>query len=350
MTFERNYSLSRICRRILLLAILFPGCELREVELPTAGTTNTSTISNSPSAASGLSVPTAVSPAPGSAVAEGQPVLVVSNVTSTDGNIPTYAFTVATDSGFTAVVTRADNVPQGSNGQTSWRVSETLEPRRYFWQAQARVGDKYGPLSAVADFTVQSSPGQGGVLVSDPLTNRSSLGQVNGGEFTPQGWRINTKDDFIRYDVPPITSGYVEWDNIGLAPQNHYHDNYMLFGMWDPTLGHFRDNPFRVNIQKLDTNHNPPYVRLRWIANGEQHNGGHNFLNWDPAQTYHWRIEWGPIAGVRTARVLLNGQPIISMQYSRVYRPQTHWIELGIAARHESIVGAVYANVVIGSR
>ena len=187
-------------------------------------------------------------------------------------------------------------------------------------------------------------------MVNDPLTNRASIGQVSGGRFTPQGWQVTTKHDSIRYEVPTLTRGYVEWDNIGLAPVNDHPDNHMLFGMWDPTQGNYRTNPYRVHIQKLDGSHNPPYVRLRWIASGEQHDAGYNFRSWNNSSTYHWRIEWGPEAGINTARVLLNSQPIIQVHYGKVYRPQTHWIELGIAERHESIVGAIYANVVIGAR
>jgi hypothetical protein len=176
------------------------------------------------------------------------------------------------------------------------------------------------------------------------------MGQVNGGMFTRYGWQMMSKHDFIRYQVPPIESGYVEWTNVNLSPRNSSADTYILFGMWDPSLGDYRDNPFRVHIQKLDDNHNRPYVRLRWIANGEQHDKGFNFMDWDPRSVYEWRIDWGPGGGRNAVRVYLNGQLIIEVRYTEYYRPQTHWIELGVAERHESCVGAIFSNFRVGTR
>jgi hypothetical protein len=33
-----------------------------------------------------------------------------------------------------------------------------------------------------------------------------------------------------------------------------------------------------------------------------------------------------------------------------IYRPSTHWIELGVKDRKESIIGVIYSNVKIGPR
>ena len=122
-----------------------------------------------------------------------------------------------------------------------------------------------------------------------------STGEVRGGSFTNGGWLVNAPGNFIRYEVPPMARGWVEFDTSGLRPENPAHNQFMLFGMWDPTAGPFRSNPFRVNIQKLHPNpHNPPYLRVRWIANGEQRDDGTNFFDWNPSRTYRWRLEWGP--------------------------------------------------------
>jgi hypothetical protein len=176
------------------------------------------------------------------------------------------------------------------------------------------------------------------------------VGDVNGGRFVREGWQVTTKHDFIRYEVPSIESGYVEWSNTGLNPRNLSPDNYVLFGMWDPSRGAYRTNPFRVTIQKLDDSHNPPYVRLRWIVNGEQHDAGYNYSNWAPNRRYQWRIVWGRDGGRNAARVYLNGQQIIEIGYTNAYRPEVHLIELGVAQRHESVVGAVYSNFRVGAR
>jgi hypothetical protein len=150
--------------------------------------------------------------------------------------------------------------------------------------------------------------------------------------------------------VPSVENGYVEWSNTGFNPRNPADDNYILFGMWDPSRGAYRANPFRAHIQKLDDSHNPPYVRLRWIANGEQHDKGYDFTNWEPNRVYRWRIDWRPEGARNAARVYLNGQQIIDVRYTNAYRPEIHWIELGVAERHESIVGVVYSNFRVGAR
>ena len=214
--------------------------------------------------------------------------------------------------------------------------------------------------SSVATFTVRSpgaapgpgpgpSPGPQGLVLSDPLAT-GSLGQVGGGQFTGFGWQVTRVTDFIRYEVPPIESGYAEWENTGLRRTNLSIDAYVLFGMWDPSRGAYRENPFRVHIQKLDERHNRPYIRLRWISQLEEHNVGHNFLDWDPARAYRWRLEWGPEGASHVARVFLDGQEIIAERYGPPYRPQVHYVELGVEERQESVIGAVYSNLRIGRR
>ena len=150
---------------------------------------------------------------------------------------------------------------------------------------------------------------------------------------------------------PPTSNGFVEWENLGLRRNNADAEAYMLFAMWDPGSGEFRANPFRVNIQKLDTQHNPPYVRLRFISDGDERNTGYNFLDWDPAQRYRWRVEWGPSTDRNEARVYVNDVEVMQVVYTPPYEPRTHWVELGVnESRNESCVGAVFSNVRIGRR
>ena len=77
----------------------------------------------------------------------------------------------------------------------------------------------------------------------DPLTNGRSVGEVHGGRFNSVGWMVTSRGDFIRYVVPTISSGFVEWENLGLHRTNPAPDLYTLFGMWDPSKGDYRDNP-----------------------------------------------------------------------------------------------------------
>jgi len=358
----------------LLVTVLSSSCGLNNPETPTGptvsqptaplpGTTGSSSggstsgttgsTGGTTGGSSALGAPAIVSPTSGSEVTESRPTLTVHNSTAPAGVAPVYSFQVASDSGFSQIVSQVQDVAEGSNRQTSWRVGAELDSRQYYWRARSQAGSTTSPYSN-ADFTVKASgSGTGqpaGLIVNDPLTSRSTAGIVNGGQFTSSGWRVTDMSDFIRYEVPSLSSGYVEWENRGLTAQNKASLGYMLFGMWDPSRGPYRENPYRVHLQKLDTQHNKPYIRLRWIANGEEHNVGHNFLDWNPQKTYHWRVEWGPSGGGNEVRVLLDGTAIITRRYDQSYRPKVHYVEFGIAERGESVIDAIYSNVRIGAK
>ena len=148
-----------------------------------------------------------------------------------------------------------------------------------------------------------------------------------------------------------MPDGYVEWQNLGLTPRGANDNSFMLLGMWDPTAGDYRANPFRVHVQKLWANpHNPPFIRLRWISQGRLEDVGANFTNWMPGQVYTWRLDWGPGGGANRARVFLDGIEIMQAQYNRTYAPRTHFIELGIGERGESVIDAIYRNFTIVRR
>jgi hypothetical protein len=292
-----------------------------------------------------LTAPTIVGPNSTTPVADNQPVLTVTNASASDGSTPTYTFQVASDSGFGNIAAQASGVAQGAS-QTSWEVAQPLANGTYFWRARADVSGVTGPFSAAAQVAILGVGGPGEVIVlQDALTNGSTISlERGGGTFTPEGWRVDDNDDFLRYEVDPISNGYVQWQNIGLTPQG-IGDSRMIFGMYDPSEGKFRENPFRVNLQhNWPPEHNPPWLRLRWISHDDQEDGGHNFNAWDPAQVYTWRIEWGPGIGTQVARVLLDGVELIRLPYGPTYDPTVHWIELGILERRESVIGLVYRN------
>lgn len=300
-----------------------------------------------------ISAPGIVSPNTQSPIFESQPTLTVTNATVSNGTTPTYTFQVATDSAFSSMIRNVSGIAQGS-GQTSWAVDPALGNGDYFWRARADAAGTSGGFSAVAQFVIIGGGTAAGetTVVFDPLTNGSTLATAQrGGTFTPQGWRIENTSDFLRYEIPTITNGYVQWQNRGLTPRGVTDDSHMLIGMFDPTAGGFRSNPFRVNVQKLWNNpHNPPFVRLRFISQGRIEDAGFNFTDWDPGQVYTWRLDWGPAAGANTARVYLDGIEIMQIRYSRTYQPNTHFVELGIEERNESVIDAVYSNLLIVTR
>ena len=81
----------------------------------------------------------------------------------------------------------------------------------------------------------------------------------------------------------------------------------------------------------------------------EQHDEGSNFLAWSPNRTYRFRLEWGPSGNGNRVRVYVDGGVEIDVGYNRTYRPDVHYLELGIAERGESVVGAKYSNFRVGN-
>lgn len=304
-----------------------------------------------------ISAPGIISPASGSLVSTSQPTLTVGNASVSDGSTPTYTFQVATDSGFSNIVAQTQGVSQGGDGQTSWQVSTPLGNGQHFWRARARASNTDGPFSATTDFEVFTAfiarEPREGVLVFDPLTNGSSVGNVGGGEFTEQGWKVIASSNFILYDLPTIENGSVEFDITGLDIRNPTRDARHLFIMWDPSVSSdFTSNPFRVSLQKLDgrSSINDQWLRLRFISQNRQIDASSSFRGWIPTKVHHIRFEWGREGDVLVARLFVDDDEKIFFQYRRPYIPALHRIELGAAVRAESPENAVYSNVRISTR
>jgi hypothetical protein len=69
------------------------------------------------------------------------------------------------------------------------------------------------------------------------------------GEFTPDGWRINNLDEYIRYEIPPDVERLSRMENLGLRRENADVEAYMLFAMWDPRAA-ISARIFRVNVAR----------------------------------------------------------------------------------------------------
>ena len=302
-----------------------------------------------------ITAPGIVSPANGSQVT-GQVTFTVSNVTvSGGGGTPTYTFQVAGDSGFADIIAQAAGIAQGGGGQTSWTAGSEVGGQ-IFWRARASVGATQSPFSAVGNFQFQGGPATGGstdqVLLFDPLMG-SSLGDVGGGEFTDEGWKVIASSNFIIYNMQTIETGFLEFDIKGLDIRNPTRDPRHLFFMWDPSLGsNMTSNRFRVSLQKLDgrSSINDRWLRLRFITQGRQTDVSSTFRGWTPERTYRIRLEWGREGGVNACRLFVDGVQKMFFQYGRPYIPALHRIELGAAGRAETPEGAIYSNVTIGTR
>lgn len=367
-------NIRRLFSTVVLLALPFSfSCKIEEDVLPTGTTVGSDAVSGdgtigfasgSNGTGSAVITPPIISdPLSGSTVSDPNPPLTVLNSARQSTEPATYLFQVASDANFTVLVAQSNQVPEGSDGSTSWVVDRDLPEGTHYWRARARTGTQDSDFSATAEFSVGTSASPSGpspapppapapaagTILSDPLLG-GTVGEVSGGQFTSRGWQVSSPGNYIRYEVPPMASGWVEFDISGLREINPSPDQFMLFGMWDPSAGPYRANPYRVHIQKLHPNpHNPPYLRLRWIANGEQHDEGSNFLAWNPSRTYRFRLEWGPSGSGNRVRVYVDGGLEIDVSYNRAYRPDVHFMELGIAERGESVVGATYSNLRVGN-
>lgn len=302
-----------------------------------------------------ITAPTPQSPNNGSTVQNLNPTLTVGNAAGATGL--RYRFDVATDSAFSNTIATTDNVAEGA-GSTSWTVTPTLTSGQFFWRARAAGAGVEGPFSSAANFDVEagfnSQSPVNGIYVSDPLTTGMSVGEVGGGEFRAGGWFARDANSYIRYEIPTTSNGFVEFQVTNLRNPNPRSNKRNLMIMWDPSRGDYTENPFRVHIAKLDTNIVTRWhMRLRFISNGQETNTGINFFDWNPQQIYTFRLEWGAFPAIvssQRARVLMDGREIMARNYDNLYRPSTHWVELGMAPRSESLEQALYSNVTIGVR
>jgi hypothetical protein len=304
-----------------------------------------------------LGAPTAQQPATGDAVQDLQPELVIGNATGGAGT-RTYRFDLALDSGFLQIALTESGVSEGLGGITRWRVTEPLEAdTKYYWRAAAVTSAGAGPDSAVSEFRIRepfkADRPTGSLVVFDPLTNGSSVGEVMGGSFVAGGWQPQSNTDCLRYQVPTLPEGRIEFTTTNLSTPNPVPGKRMLLSMWDPSKGDYRENPFRVHLQKLDkSTANFDDVRLRWISRGQEHNVGISFFDFEPQLVYEWRMEWGTFPGIRSqhVKVFLDGIEILNRNYDPVYHPNPHWIELGQCEREETLEGAIFSNIRIGSK
>ena len=302
-----------------------------------------------------ITAPTPQSPVGGTTVTSTTPTLTVGNASGASGL--RYTFQVSSDADFTSLVASAGGIAEGA-GSTSWVVTPTLGRGRFFWRARASADGMDGPFSAAADFEVESGFASDepvdDIYVFDPLTNGMSVGEVGGGEFRAGGWFTTDAKSFIRYRIPPTVNGFVEFDVTNLRNPNPRSEKRNLMIMWDPTAGDYTDNPFRVHIAKYDTKLVTRWhMRLRFIANGQETNTGVDFFDWDPNQIYHFRLEWGAfpeIVSTQRVQVLMDGRAVMVRNYDNLYKPSTHWVELGMAPRSETLEQALFSNVTIGVR
>jgi hypothetical protein len=344
----------------LFLAGLVVGCSDSSPTSPSSGgsrsSSSTSAASASTSADPSLGAPTPQLPENGEAVSDLQPVLQIGNASGGAGT-RTYSFELALDSAFQQLALAESGVTEGLGGITKWQATEPLEPEtKYYWRSRAVTSAGSGPYSTTSEFRVREAyinRDGGETIVFDPLNGGSSAGEVMGGIFVDGGWQPQSNADCLRYQVPTLSEGRIEFIVTNISTPNPVPGKRMLLSMWDPTKGDYTENPFRMHLQKLDkSTANFDDVRLRWISRGQEHNTGISFFDFEATEIYDWRIEWGTFPGIRAqhVKVFLQGIEILNRNYDPVYHPKTHWIELGNCQREETLEQAIFSNVRITTR
>jgi hypothetical protein len=196
------------------------------------------------------------------------------------------------------------------------------------------------------------------VVIDDPLTNQSTLGETLGGTFTAEGWKTTGFNDRIAYQVgEPITSGRATFEAKGWDRStdpwdpNQTHFWHSVFGMWD--------NSFEKYGLKAKFN---PYKCQLWVAShvdGERWKSGHVVLRlnvhavttgsdddpnaWEimSEHEYQWdKDEWNTnelVWGNGRMTWTINGIKAVDIDYSssgHEYVPNDHVIWLGRASDH----------------
>ena len=137
--------------------------------------------------------PAISSPADGSSLATQTPTLAVTNATDPDSDSLTYGFEIYSGS---TLVWSVAGVPENSSGTTAATLNTNLTDNTvYQWRARAFDGDRYGPWTNNASFTVHMpQTGISATIDFDPDTlNRTSNGTwVVAYIELPQGY--NAKD------------------------------------------------------------------------------------------------------------------------------------------------------------
>ena len=144
-----------------------------------------------------------------------------------------------------------------------------------------------------------------GVVLEDSLRG-SSTGTQSGGSFSPDGWRVTDKNDYILWHIPDdtMTWGAVEFSVRGLRSNDSRPegaDKNEIFHMYDWTYqsadtnyGGYRNNPYKHFIRK--TNVLDPArmdsLEIVWAITGSYVEPDTAILTWDPNVTYRFKETW----------------------------------------------------------
>jgi hypothetical protein len=327
-----------------------------------------------------LTAPAADAPATNTQLDTLRPTLTVRNGTSDTAGTRTYEFQISDNPDFTAVTSRAargyrvvvtrPGVPEGS-GTTSFTVDEDLQPTtKLYWRARMTQGTTTSDWSAGASFRTKLMGFNRAGELYDPLIHGATVGQVVGDvTFIPgRGVQLNAVSSHIKYLLPATVSvGEYSMDVEGLRA-NGPGDKAKVFGMQEGQSD-FITNDYRVDIQYRGTAGFPPNA-IQWrVIYGDADDLDVRYepdtqkrfdsvFHLNPATTYHWKFNWGPIINLRMSEGGVNGPVLYDYGMPAedgVYTPNPHYAYLGAPLGRSgnesaSIPGTIYRNVWLGSQ
>lgn len=209
----------------------------------------------------------------------------------------------------------------------------------------------------------------GTLEIDEPLTNGTASGDVHGGVFTENGWKTQTREDYIQYDIATCSYGKIEFDVVGLYASNEVFQNigynksgeeqedvhYTLFNMWDrddsnlwygqtmPSGVKQWHNPYKCSLHLFGYVQGDVYKwkHGRFRLNVSAYEGGyeddpHAFeveygpVDWQKDHVYHVELDWGQGA----MSYYIDGELQVKCDYSSFgeeYAPPDHSLRIGSA-------------------
>ena len=290
-------------------------------------------------------------PVPTSPIDGAKPSNATFNLVATDAR-PTFGSSVPLQYRFQILTPAGSVVPGGDSGPVngpSWTYSafNLTANATYNWRVRAEFDGAAGPWSRPAVFQAPDP-----ALVNDPLTNGTSVGIVGGGSFVPgRGWRADSVHDFIVYDIPTTPAASLEFDVIGVETDEPapYDKGLKFYSMGDGSLWDFmgfRNQHWKVSLEKKsgrwfpDESGKMESIFRLGLDDNRVKTGNRA---WHEAHTYHVKLVWG----YGNVKLWLDDELIADENYVGEYAPPNHRIALGCPSRAETLVDAIWSNVVI---
>ncbi len=192
------------------------------------------------------------------------------------------------------------------------------------------------------------------VILSESLTDGSTVGAVYDGTLTGVGLQLHGIDGFIRYAIPTTASGYIEFNASGfLQDELHGGSEFKaaVVTMWSGDDGYdYRTSGYIFEVRKFGYISGRPdasnAVTVRVKSNGIWEEGHFHVLSWDPGITYRIRVEWQ--AG--QAAVLRDDVVVATSAYVDPFAPSNHQIQIGaqVYGSKKGPANLLISDVVIG--